>query len=97
MCFDIKNFYLGTPLDLPEYARIHLNYTHHEFIAEYNLTTYARYGWVYFRVCKCVYGLPQAVKLANGLLRNLLANKGYYEAATPPAFGSTNGAPSCSV
>ena len=24
--FDIENFYLGTPLDRPEYARIHLKY-----------------------------------------------------------------------
>ena len=86
VCFDIKNFYLGTPLDRPEYAHIHLKGIPEEFIAEYNLTAYARYGWVYFRICKSVYGLPQADKPANNLLRKRLANKGYYEAATTPGL-----------
>ena len=54
----MKKFYLGTPLDRSEYARIHLKDTPQEFITEYNLTTYAYYGWVYFRICKSVYGLP---------------------------------------
>ena len=86
VCFDIKNFYLGTPLDRPEYSPIHLKETPKEFIAEYNLTAYAPYGWVYFRIRKGVYGLPQARKLANELLRKRLANKGYYEAATTPGL-----------
>ena len=46
LCFDINDFYLGTPLDCPKYARIHLKDTPEEFIAEYNLTTYARDDWV---------------------------------------------------
>ena len=46
VCFDIKKFYLGTPLDRPKYAQIHLEDIPQEFIAEYNLTTYARGGWV---------------------------------------------------
>ena len=75
VCFDIKKFYLGTPLNRPEYARIHLKDIPDYFIAEYNLTAYARYGWVYFCICKGVYGLPQAGKLANGLLRKRIANK----------------------
>ena len=68
MCFEIKNFYLGTPLDRPKYARIHLKDTSQEFISEHNLTTYARDSWAYFRICKGVYGLPQAGKLSNNLL-----------------------------
>ena len=62
VCFNIKNFYLGTPLDCPKYARIHLKDIPEEFIAEYNLTTYARDDWVYFRICKGVYGLTQTGK-----------------------------------
>ena len=58
VCFDINNFYLGTPLDRPKYARIHLKDTPQKFITKYNLTTYVRDGWVYFRICKGVYGLP---------------------------------------
>ena len=75
MCFDINNFYLGTPLDFPEYARIHLKENPEEFIAEYNLPAYARDGWIYFCICKGVYGIPQAVKLANDLLRKRLDKK----------------------
>ena len=86
LCFDIKNFYLGTPLDRPKYARIHLKDIPQEFIAEYNLTNYARGSWVYFCICKGVYGLPQAGKLSNDLLQKRLSNKGYYEAATTPGL-----------
>ena len=48
LCFDIKNFYLGTTLNFPKYARIHLKDVPQEFITEYNLTTYVCDGWVYF-------------------------------------------------
>ena len=37
-CFDIKNFYLGTPLDQPEYVRIKLANIPQEFVDEYDLT-----------------------------------------------------------
>ena len=69
MCFYIKNFYLRKPLNRPKYAHIHPKDTPQELKDEYNLTAYARDGWVYFRICKGFYGLPQAVKLANDLLR----------------------------
>ena len=75
MCFDINNFYLGTPLNIPDYEHIHLKDIPKKFIAEYNLTAYARDGWVYFRICKGVYGLPQDGKLANNLLRKRLDKK----------------------
>ncbi len=67
-CFDLKNFYLGTPLDRPEYVRIKLADIPQEFIDEYNLTTYAHNGWIYFEITKGVYGIKQAGKLANNLL-----------------------------
>ena len=86
MCFDIKNFYLGTPLNRPKYVRIHLNYIPQKFITEYNLTAHARDCWVYFRTCKGVYVLPQAGKLANNLLCKRLDTKGRYEAATNPGL-----------
>ena len=42
--FDIYNFYLQTPLDRPEYARIKLSEIPEEFTLEYNLLSYARDG-----------------------------------------------------
>lgn len=85
-CFDIKNFYLGTPLDRPEYVRIQLAVIPDEVINEYNLTTLAHNGWVYFEITKGVYGLKQAGKLANDLLTQRLARHGYYQCATTPGL-----------
>ena len=95
-CFDISNFYLGTPLDRPEYVRIKLSDIPKEAVDEYNLMTLEHAGWVYFEITKGVYGLKQAGKLANDLLDKRLGEHGYYQAAKPPACGDTNGAQSCS-
>jgi hypothetical protein len=45
--FDIFNFYLGTPLDRPEYARIKLTNIPDEFIQEYGLQDFAYNGYIY--------------------------------------------------
>ena len=50
MCFDIENFFLSTPLDKPEYVKIQLSKIPQEFIDEYELTTFAHKGWVYFEI-----------------------------------------------
>jgi len=75
-CFDISNFYLGTPLDRPEYVRIKITNIPQEFIDEYNLTKFEHNGWVYFEINNGVYGLKQAGKLANDLLTERLAAHG---------------------
>ena len=85
-CFDISNFYLGTPLDRPEYVRIRLSDIPQEFIDEYNLHEYERDGWVYFEITKGVYGFKQAGKLANDLLTERLHKHGYYQCATIPGL-----------
>ena len=72
------------PMDRPEYVRIRLEDIPQEFIDEYNLTPYAHNGWIYFEIIKGCYGLPQAGKLANDLLRTRLNENGYYETTTTP-------------
>eukprot|EP00804_Cyclotella_cryptica_P010882 CCRYP_008803-RA/>CCRYP_008803-RA protein AED:0.43 eAED:0.55 QI:0/0/0/1/1/1/2/0/170 len=52
--FDIANLYLGTPLDHPEFVRIHLDDIPEEFINEYDLTHHVRDSWVYFKIVKGV-------------------------------------------
>ena len=84
--FDLANFYLGTPLDRPEYVRIQLSVIPQEFIDEYNLTNYTHNGWIYFEISKGVYGLKQAGKLANDLLTTRLAASGYYQCETTPGL-----------
>ena len=66
--FDIYNFYLQTPLDRPEYTRIKISDIPEEFTLEYNLLTYARDGWVYFKIRRGIYGLPQSDMLSNKLI-----------------------------
>ena len=85
-CFDISNFYLGTPLDRPEYVRIHISQISQEFIDEYNLTEYEHNGWIYFEITKGVYGLKQSGKLANDLLTERLDPYGYYQCPTTPGL-----------
>ena len=85
-CFDISNFYLGTPLDRPEFVRIRLADITQEFIDEYDLTKYAHNGWIHFEINKGVYGLKQAGKLANDLLTERLETYGYYQCSTTPGL-----------
>jgi hypothetical protein len=68
MCLDINNFYLVEPMDSFEYLRIPITMVPQEIIAEYNLLPLVTYLHVYIEVQKGMYGLPQAVILANQLL-----------------------------
>jgi hypothetical protein len=47
MMMDIKNYYLGTPLDRYEYMRMSLKLFPREIIEKYNLELMALDGWVY--------------------------------------------------
>ncbi len=80
---DLKNFYLNTPLDRPEYVRIKLADIPQEFIDEYKLNKLA---WVYFEMRCGMYRLPQAGIFANNLLQDCIAKFGYYKAATTPGL-----------
>ena len=70
-------------MDEPKYVRIKFKEILQEFVDGYNLKEYIHTGWVYFEIVKGCYGLPQAGRLANVLLRKRLAKEGYYEAEIP--------------
>jgi hypothetical protein len=89
---DLKDFYLNTPLDWPEYVRIKLADIPQEFIDKYKLNQFAHNSWVYFKMSRGMYPLPQAGILANNLLQDHLAKFDYCKAATTPVFGVTSGA-----
>jgi hypothetical protein len=87
MCIDVKNFYLGTPLDRPEYLRFHLDLIPEEIKIAYNLYELAdENGYVYAEINKGMYGLPQAGLLANKLLENHLNKHGYYQHRHTPGL-----------
>ena len=66
--FDIKNYYLGTPLPRREYMKIHISLIPQEIIDAYDLMPKVHNGYIYVAICKGMYGLPQAGILANQLL-----------------------------
>jgi hypothetical protein len=83
---DLKNFYLNTLLDQPEYVRIKLADIPQELINKYKLNKLAHDCWIYSEMRCGIYGLPQAGILSNNLLRDYLAEFDYYEAATTPGL-----------
>ena len=84
---DISNFYLLTPLTRPEYAKVRLSDIPDEVIEEYNLREKATPdGWVYLKVTKGMYGLPQAGSLGHDLLESRLNKEGYYKSKIVPGL-----------
>ena len=86
MCADVKNFYLETPMDRPEYMRMPLKLIPDGIIEHYDLRSKAKNGYVYMEINKGMYGLPQAGILANKLLRKRLAKHGYFECTHTPGL-----------
>ena len=86
LCLDIKNFYLGTPMDRFEYMKMPIDIFPQATIDQYNLMQHVKNGFVYLEIHKAIYGLPQAGILANKLLRQRLRPAGYYEVAHTPGL-----------
>jgi hypothetical protein len=84
---DVKNFYLNTPMERPEFMRLPLKLIPPEIIAKYNLREKAdKKGFVYVRIELGMYGLPQAGLLANKLLAQRLNIDGYYQCQYTPGL-----------
>ena len=86
MTGDLKNFYLGTPLDCYEYIRIPLKLIPQRIIDLYNLEAIAVNGYVWAEVRRGMYGLPQAGILANKLLQAKLEPHGYRPVPITPGL-----------
>ena len=83
---DISNFYLGSPLPRPEYMRMPLKLIPDEIIQQYKLHDIAEDGWVYIKIVKGMYGLPQAGKIANELLISRMRKAGYHPCQFTPGL-----------
>jgi hypothetical protein len=86
VCLDVKNFYLGTPMDQFEYLRIPINLIPLEIITQYALIPLVSDGHIYIEVQKGMYGLHQAGILANLLLSKRLAPHGYRQTKSTPGL-----------
>jgi hypothetical protein len=86
VCLDIKNFYLGTPLNRYEYMRIPITLFPDHMIEQYQLHAKAKNGHISVEIRKAIYGLPQVGILANKLLKVRLAPAGYYKVSHTPGL-----------
>ena len=69
MCLDIKHFYLCAPMDRFEYMKMPIGIFPQHVVQEYNLMEKVYKGYVWIEICRSIYGLPQAGKLANEFLK----------------------------
>jgi hypothetical protein len=83
---DIKNFYLNTPMNCPEYMKLKLDLIPAEIVEKYNLHEKQLNGWVYVCIELGMYGLPQAGILAHELLVKRLAQVGYHPCQFMPGL-----------
>jgi hypothetical protein len=84
---DLKDFYLMTPMTRPEYMRMKIEDLPKDFVTMYNLTDKATSnGFVYIKIQKGMYGLPQAGILVQELLEQCLNTYGYRQSLITPGL-----------
>jgi hypothetical protein len=88
MTMDIKDFYLGTPLKVKQYMRVHRKYIPDETIVHYNLQDPSLWknDHILVEISKGIYGLPEAGKLAQDMLYEYLSKHGYKLAESTPGL-----------
>ena len=87
MTIDIKDFYLNTPMARYEYMQLKLADMPEDVIAYYKLTKIATPdGYIYCKIQKGMYGLPQAGIIAQQLLEKRLEKHGYHQSTATPGL-----------
>ena len=80
MSIGISNFYLASPMFVPEYMKLKLSNLPEEIIQEYKLCDIVTSGGsVYVKIQRGMYGLPQAGLLAKKLLECWLNKYGFFQ------------------
>ena len=83
---DITDFYLGTPMDRPEYLAVDGKFIPAATRTAFGLDDFFDNDRILFRVDKCMYGLPQSGYLSNKHLVAHLATAGYKEDDNVPCL-----------
>jgi hypothetical protein len=84
---DLKDFYLMTPMTDLEYMHMKIKDLSEDFIIMYNLANKATSnGFVYIKIQKEMYGLPQAGLLAQELFEQCLNTHGYCQSPITPGL-----------
>jgi len=84
--FDLKDFYLNTPMNEYKYTRIPLAIIPESILDKYNLRPLIHEGHIYVEIQKGMYGLPQAGKIANNQLIKYLKPHRYIEWPITPGL-----------
>ncbi len=89
---DLKDFYLNTPMDQPEYMRMKVSNLPPDFVESYNLNNLANNdGTIYVKIQKGMYGLPQVGILHRISSKNDSTNKATTKAKSHRASGNMTG------
>jgi hypothetical protein len=91
MTVNIKDFYLTTPMERPEFMRLKLSDIPGNIIDLYKLRDIAHDGYVYVCIQKGMYGLPQAGIIAQNSWNNDSRPRGITKAKSTLGSGSTTG------
>ncbi len=84
---DIKDFYLNTPTKQYKYMRLKLSVISEKILIEYKLCEIATLdGYVYCKIRKGMFGLPQVGIIAQELLQECLAKVGYHQSKIVPGL-----------
>eukprot|EP00804_Cyclotella_cryptica_P023061 CCRYP_000315-RA/>CCRYP_000315-RA protein AED:0.18 eAED:0.15 QI:0/0/0/1/1/1/2/0/662 len=86
MTIDIKDFYLNSTMERPEYMRLKLSNIPSNIIELYHLRDIVHDGYVFVCIQKGMYGLPQAGIIAQQLLEQRLQANGYHQSKFNPGF-----------
>ena len=98
MTAHISNFYLNTPLERPEYIQLKLKNIPDKIIDQYKLRTKVTpERYIYMKVNKGMYGLPQSGSLANELLEKRLNEHGYCQSKLVPVLWVHNKKPTTTL
>ena len=87
MTIDISNFFLNTPMERPDYMWLKISDIPNNIIKQYKLNEKVNpNGYVYVKIQKGMYGLPQAESISQQLLDKWLNAKGYYQRKITPGL-----------
>ena len=90
MTVDIKDYYLGTPMNRFEYMRIPVKHIPDDIMHQYNLAGLIVNDHVLVEIRKVMYGLPQAGLIAQEILNIHLAASSYTPSRHTPGLYTHN-------
>ena len=87
---DVKYFYLNNHMDRDECIMMKISMIPQEFVEKYNLTEKSHNGYIYARVKKGIYGIPQSVRIEHDVQVKQLETYIYHPSRNPPGLWKHN-------